>query len=172
MADKKEIRRQLISALEKANYPLNSPMDLVPHVPPEGTEFSSDDFSITMLELNEIHGRFRRNHSNGPFSYDSAEEYVDDLMKALEKELPEHFGGQDGRDTSSTRVDRQERNTEVYQRDSGSETEVYKKETEIYSEEPHRNPSHSDTSYCPSCGTELDEESSFCRSCGQDVSEL
>ena len=80
MVDKDDLRQQFTDAFEGADYPVNSPMDLVPALP-EGpaTSFESGDFSMTAMELNsEISG------GETDFPYDSVEDLVDDLMSGLE----------------------------------------------------------------------------------------
>ena len=78
MVDKEDLREQLTDAFEGADYPVNSPMDLVPALPegPE-TEFSSGDFSMTAMELNtKLDG--------GNFPYESPDSFVDDIIEQLE----------------------------------------------------------------------------------------
>jgi len=78
MVDKDDLRQQMIDAFEGADYPINSPMDLVPALPQgPGTKFESGDFSMTAMELNTKLG-------GGEFPYDSPEEFVDDVMGQLE----------------------------------------------------------------------------------------
>jgi len=78
MADKEDIREQFIEAFEGADYPISSPMDLVPALPNgPGTKFESGDFSMTAMELNSKLG-------GGEFPYDSVEDFVDDVMAQLE----------------------------------------------------------------------------------------
>jgi hypothetical protein len=77
LADKDDLRRQMIDAFEGADYPINSPMDLVPALPKaRGTTFESGDFSVTAMELNTKLG-------GGDFPYDSAEAFVDDVMQRI-----------------------------------------------------------------------------------------
>jgi hypothetical protein len=78
MVDNDDLRRQMIDAFEGADYPINSPMDLVPALPNgPGTTFESGEFSMTAMELNtKLPG--------GEFPYDSAEAFVDDIMEQLE----------------------------------------------------------------------------------------
>ena len=78
MVDKDDLRQQMIEAFEGANYPINSPMDLVPALPQgPGTKFESGDFSMTAMELNtKLDG--------GDFPYDSVDAFVDDVMEQLE----------------------------------------------------------------------------------------
>ncbi len=79
MADKAELREQMIDAFEGADYPISSPMDLVPALPNgPGTKFESDDFSMTAMELNT-------KLSGGDFPYDSADGFVDDVLEELEE---------------------------------------------------------------------------------------
>jgi hypothetical protein len=78
--DKEDLREQMIDAFEGADYPISSPMDLVPALPNgPGTRFESGDFSMTAMELNtKLPG--------GDFPYDSVEAFVDDIMGQLEDE--------------------------------------------------------------------------------------
>ena len=78
MVDRDELRQQMMDAFEGADYPINSPMDLVPALPQgPGTTFESGDFSMTAMELNTKLG-------GGDFPYESAEAFVDDVMGQLE----------------------------------------------------------------------------------------
>ncbi|MDR9382601.1 MAG: MTH865 family protein [Natronomonas sp.] len=77
MVDKDDLRQQMIEAFEGADYPINSPMDLVPALPQgPGTKFESGDFSMTAMELNTKLG--------GDFPYDSVDAFVDDVVEQLE----------------------------------------------------------------------------------------
>jgi len=79
MADKAELREQMIDAFEGADYPISSPMDLVPALPNgPGTKFESGDFSMTAMELNT-------KLSGGEFPYDSPDAFVDDVLEELEE---------------------------------------------------------------------------------------
>jgi hypothetical protein len=78
MVDKDDLRQQMIAAFEGADYPIDSPMDLVPALPNgPGTKFESEDFSMTAMELNTKLG-------GGEFPYESVEGFVDDVMGQLE----------------------------------------------------------------------------------------
>jgi len=80
MADKEDLRQQMIDAFEGADYPINSPMDLVPALPAgPSTTFESGDFEMTAMELNTKLG-------GGDFPYDSPEAFVDDIMDQLEEQ--------------------------------------------------------------------------------------
>jgi len=78
--DTDDLRQQMIDAFEGADYPISSPMDLVPALPNgPGTRFESGDFSMTAMELNtKLPG--------GDFPYDDVEGFVDDIMDQLEDE--------------------------------------------------------------------------------------
>jgi len=77
MVDKEELRSQFVEAFEEADYPISSPMDLVPALPGgPSTKFESGDFSMTAMELNT--------KLDGEFPYDSVDEFVDDVMASLE----------------------------------------------------------------------------------------
>ena len=78
MVDKDDLREQFIEAFEGADYPISSPMDLVPALPNgPSTRFESGEFSMTAMELNtKLPG--------GDFPYDDVESFVDDVMDQLE----------------------------------------------------------------------------------------
>lgn len=75
-----DLREQMIEAFGGADYPVASPMDLVPALPNgPGTRFESGDFSMTAMELNmKLPG--------GDFPYDDVESFVDDIIEALQDE--------------------------------------------------------------------------------------
>ena len=80
MVDKDDLRQQFIDAFEGADYPINSPMDLVPALPNgPATSFESGAFSMTAMELNS-------ELSGAEFPYDDVESFVDDVMEGLEDE--------------------------------------------------------------------------------------
>ncbi|MCU4744771.1 MTH865 family protein [Halobacteria archaeon AArc-m2/3/4] len=77
MADEAELREQFTEAFEGADYPISSPMDLVPALPNgPGTTFESGDFSMTAMELNT-------KLSGGDFPYDNVDAFVDDIIEDL-----------------------------------------------------------------------------------------
>lgn len=81
MVDKDDLRRQFTEAFEGADFPVNSPMDLIPALPQgPGTKFESGEFSMTAMELNAKAG------GNQEFPYESVDELVDDVMAGLEDE--------------------------------------------------------------------------------------
>jgi hypothetical protein len=78
MVEKDDLREQFIEAFEGAEYPISSPMDLVPALPNgPSTTFESGEFSMTAMELNQAVG-------SGDFPYDDVESFVDDVMEQLE----------------------------------------------------------------------------------------
>lgn len=80
MVDKADLREQFVDAFEGAEYPIQSPMDLVPTLPDgPSTTFESGDFSMTAMELNTELG-------GGNFPYDDVESFVDDIIAQLEDE--------------------------------------------------------------------------------------
>ena len=80
MVDKDDLREQFIEAFEGANYPINSPMDLVPALPQgPSTKFESGDFSMTAMELNT-------KISGGDWPYETVDSFVDDVMEQLEEQ--------------------------------------------------------------------------------------
>jgi hypothetical protein len=81
MTDRAEVREQFVEAFEDADYPVNSPMDLVPALPQgPGTTFEVGDETITAMELNQ------EASGQGDYPYDSVDALVDDLMDGLEEE--------------------------------------------------------------------------------------
>ncbi|MFC7072515.1 MTH865 family protein [Halovenus rubra] len=78
MVNKDDLREQFIEAFEGADYPIKSPMDLVPALPQgPSTTFESGDFSMTAMELNT-------KISGGDWPYDDVEAFVDDVIDQLE----------------------------------------------------------------------------------------
>lgn len=77
MVNREELRSQFVTAFEDADYPISSPMDLVPALPGgPSMKFESGDFSMTAMELNT--------ELDGEFPYDSVDAFVDDVMASLE----------------------------------------------------------------------------------------
>jgi len=80
MVDKEDLREQFVEAFEGADYPINSPMDLVPALPDgPSTKVESGGFSMTAMELNT-------KLSGGEFPYEDVESFVDDVMAQLEEQ--------------------------------------------------------------------------------------
>jgi hypothetical protein len=80
MADTDDLRRQLTDAFEGANYPVDSPMDLLPALPDgPATRFESGDFSMTAMELNTRAG------GDQDFPYEDVDALVDDIVAGLEE---------------------------------------------------------------------------------------
>ena len=78
--ERSDLRDQMTEAFEGADYPINSPMDLVPALPNgPSTKFEAGDFSMTAMELNTKLG-------SGDFPYESADAFVDDVMDQLEEQ--------------------------------------------------------------------------------------
>jgi hypothetical protein len=79
MADEAELREQMKEAFEGADYPISSPMDLVPALPNgPSTKFESGDFSMTAMELNT--------KLDGDFPYENPESFVDDVIAQLKEQ--------------------------------------------------------------------------------------
>lgn len=79
MVDREDLRQQFVTAFEGAEYPVDSPMDLLPALP-EGpaTTFETDGFSMSAMELNA------KASGHQEFPYETVEDLVDDVMAALE----------------------------------------------------------------------------------------
>ena len=79
MVDKAELREQFTEAFDDADYPISSPMDLVPALPSgPSTKFESGEFSMTAMELNT--------KLDGEFPYETVDDFVDDVMESLESQ--------------------------------------------------------------------------------------
>ncbi|MEF8782310.1 MAG: MTH865 family protein [Haloarculaceae archaeon] len=79
MVDRDDLREQFTEAFEGADYPVDSPMDLVPALPDgPSTSFESGEFSMSAIELNT--------ELEPEFPYEDVEPFVDDLMNQLEEE--------------------------------------------------------------------------------------
>ena len=81
MADRENVRQQFVEAFEGADYPVNSPMDLVPALPNgPGTTFEIGDETITAMELNQ------EASGQADYPYESVDDLVDALVDGLEDE--------------------------------------------------------------------------------------
>jgi hypothetical protein len=79
MVDHDDLREQFITAFEDAEYPIDSPMGLIPALPDgPSTKFESGDFSMTAMELNT--------KLSGDFPYETVEDFVDDVMDELDEQ--------------------------------------------------------------------------------------
>ncbi len=76
-----ELRDQLLAAFSNAEFPVEDQMGLVPALP-DGpmTRFEAGDRSFTAMELAAEIGEYQS------FPYHSAEELVDDVMRAMRTE--------------------------------------------------------------------------------------
>jgi hypothetical protein len=80
MADKENVRQQFREAFEGADYPVNSPMDLVPALPNgPATTFEIGDETITAMELNQ------EASGEADYPYETVDELVDDLVQGMEE---------------------------------------------------------------------------------------
>lgn len=76
MVDEDELRTQMIEAFSDADYPVESPMKLLPALPDgTGTTFESGDFSISVVELNM--------KLDSDFPYESPEAMADHIIEEL-----------------------------------------------------------------------------------------
>lgn len=83
-----EIREQVMDAYSGADYPVNSPMKLMPVLPNgPATRFESGDFSVTVMEMQGIDVEDESVDSDPNFPYESAEEMVDEQMEFIEAYL-------------------------------------------------------------------------------------
>lgn len=78
-----EIREQVTEAFEGADYPVTSPMDLLPALPNgPATTFESGDFSMSVMEMQNM--EVEDIDTDPDFPYESLEEIVDDTMEGFE----------------------------------------------------------------------------------------
>jgi hypothetical protein len=78
MADEANVREQFTDAFEGANYPVNSPMDLVPALPNgPATQFEIGDETITAMELNQ------KAAGEADYPYETVDDLVDDLVEGM-----------------------------------------------------------------------------------------
>ncbi|MFB6311622.1 MAG: MTH865 family protein [Salinirussus sp.] len=81
MVDEDELRQQMIEAFADADYPVESPMSLLPALPDgTSTSFESGDFSMSVIEMNM--------KLDADFPYESPEAMADHIIAELRsKEL-------------------------------------------------------------------------------------
>lgn len=83
-----ELRRQFTDAFEDANYPVQNPMDLLPALPNgPATTFESGDFSMSVMEMQNIDVDDVDVDTNPDFPYENVDALVDDLMSGVEAYL-------------------------------------------------------------------------------------
>lgn len=76
MVDEDALRSQMMAAFEPADYPVSSPMELLPALPDgPSTRFESGEFSMSVIELNQ--------EFDADFPYDSAEAMVNHIIEEL-----------------------------------------------------------------------------------------
>ena len=76
-----ELREQLTTAFEGAEFPVGSQMDLVPALPEgPGTRFEAGDVSFTAMELAAKLG------GEQEFPYDDVDSLVEDILEGLENQ--------------------------------------------------------------------------------------
>ena len=82
MVDHEEnFREQFTEVFGKASYPLDSPFNLIPHLPKGPfTSFESGDVVIPAIDLGMVYGEYQ------DYPYETVEELVDDLIDALKQE--------------------------------------------------------------------------------------
>lgn len=75
------MRQQFVEAFEGADYPVNSPMDLVPALPNgPATSFEIGDETITAMELNQ------EASGQANYPYESVDELVDALVDGMDEQ--------------------------------------------------------------------------------------
>ena len=78
MVEESDLREQFVEAFEGADYPVGSPMDLVPAMPDgPSTTFESGEFSMSAIELNA--------KVDAEFPYENVDSFVDDIVDDLKQ---------------------------------------------------------------------------------------
>jgi len=78
MVDRDDLREQFVTAFEGTEYPVESPLDLVPALPDgPATSFESGEFSMSAMEI--------QTELDSEFPYESVDALVDDIMAQLEE---------------------------------------------------------------------------------------
>lgn len=76
-----ELEAQFMETFGDADFPVNSPMDLLPALPNgPATEFQAGDESFTAMELQQ------RGGDRADFPYEDPEELVEDILDGMEDE--------------------------------------------------------------------------------------
>lgn len=76
-----ELRAQLVTAFEDADYPVDNQMELVPVLPNgPSTRFEAGDVSVTAMELATKLGSYQN------FPYENAESLADDVIEGMHAE--------------------------------------------------------------------------------------
>ncbi|SFC07607.1 hypothetical protein SAMN05444422_104141 [Halobiforma haloterrestris] len=86
--DVSDIREQLVDAFDGADYPVSTPMDLLPALPNgPATTFESGEFSMSMMQIHSTADVDPKER----FPYESPEALADDIIDGLQDagELPE-----------------------------------------------------------------------------------
>lgn len=83
-----ELREQFTDAFGGADYPVTNPMDLLPALP-EGpaTTFESGDFSMSVMEMQNLDVDDVDVDTDPDFPYESVDDLVDDLVEGMEAYL-------------------------------------------------------------------------------------
>jgi len=83
-----ELREQFTEAFGGAEYPVNNPMDLLPALPQgPATTFESGEFSMSVMEMQNIDIEDVDASTEPEFPYGSVDVLVDDLMEGVEAYL-------------------------------------------------------------------------------------
>jgi hypothetical protein len=163
-SEQAELRRQLVDAFEGADYPVGSPMDLVPSPAlPDGpeTEFTAGAFSITAVELSNDDTVVETMQ----FPYGDVESLVDDYLEGLQRSgrirRVDDGGGADSQESPFDTDD------DVYDTEpatTGTGTEVYG-EADSGGE---ATPDGEDINFCTDCGADLTDRTvtAYCPVCG------
>lgn len=83
-----ELREQFTDAFGGADYPVSNPMDLLPALPNgPATTFESGDFSMSVMEMQNIDVEDVDVDTDPDFPYESVDDLVDDLTEGIEAYL-------------------------------------------------------------------------------------
>jgi hypothetical protein len=76
-----QLRRQFLETFEQAEYPIESPFELIPHLSDgPATEFQAGDVCIPAIELGTEYGEYQE------FPYESVDQLATDILEGLKQE--------------------------------------------------------------------------------------
>lgn len=81
MGTRSDLREVLVEEFKDADYPVSSPMDLIPALSNgPATQLETDDISLSVMELQSKLGSYQ------DFPYEDVDALVDDALDGLEEE--------------------------------------------------------------------------------------
>lgn len=82
--DVEELRPQLVEAFERADYPVEGPMALMPALPHgPGTTFESNGVTLSVLQIQDPGSAHLDVDAEPEFPYEDADSLADDLCRCV-----------------------------------------------------------------------------------------